>query len=140
VYNGSGDSLTVSNLDPGTSYRLQVFEYHGKPGNECYVNATSATNPSNFTTLDNSVSVQVAEEENKLNVYPNPFDNYLEIQFPELEEKQRILLFDSKGVLKKSVELVDGQTVLSTEDLPPGLYVLQLSGENQGPAIRLIKR
>jgi hypothetical protein len=43
VYSGSGTSTTVSNLDPNTSYIVQVFEYNSS--NNEYMSVTGANNP-----------------------------------------------------------------------------------------------
>ena len=51
VYNGAGDSVTVTGLNDGTEYRAMVFEYYGSPGSETYYRAPSEGNPANFWTL-----------------------------------------------------------------------------------------
>ncbi len=51
VYNGTGSSVTVSNLSPNTDYQCQVFEYNGNLGNyKQYLNDTETGNPANQTT------------------------------------------------------------------------------------------
>lgn len=50
IYNGTGTNVTVTNLNPGTSYRVMVTEYNGSSGIELYDRDTTSTNPNNFTT------------------------------------------------------------------------------------------
>ena len=50
VYNGNGSSVTVSNLMPGSTYRVMVCEYNGSGGLETYDSDTATDNPSNQTT------------------------------------------------------------------------------------------
>ena len=45
VYNGSGTSVSVSGLTPGSDYVAQVFEYNGSSGFETYLNTPSTDNP-----------------------------------------------------------------------------------------------
>jgi hypothetical protein len=53
VYNGTGNSLTVTGLSPVIGYRVQVFEYNGDAGFEQYNINTADNNPANFTTPSN---------------------------------------------------------------------------------------
>lgn len=50
VYNGTGNSVSLSNLQPNTNYRLMVCEYNGTPGNEKYNIAPAVLNPNNCKT------------------------------------------------------------------------------------------
>ncbi|HRB68715.1 MAG TPA: lamin tail domain-containing protein, partial [Chitinophagales bacterium] len=51
VYNGTGNSVTISGLTPSTTYRAMVVEYNCSPGSEKYLTNTASDNPNNFTTL-----------------------------------------------------------------------------------------
>jgi uncharacterized repeat protein (TIGR03803 family) len=50
VYNGTGNSVSITNLQPNTQYTVQVFEYNGEAGIEQYLTATASNNPNSFTT------------------------------------------------------------------------------------------
>ncbi|OFY62465.1 MAG: hypothetical protein A2Y71_00010 [Bacteroidetes bacterium RBG_13_42_15] len=50
VFNGTGNSIRVTNLLPGTSYVFQVIEYDGSAGNEIYFQTAGVGNPSVFKT------------------------------------------------------------------------------------------
>jgi uncharacterized protein YjdB len=50
VYNGNGTSASVSNLQSGVAYRVQVLSYNGLAGQQKYLTTTNATNPVNITT------------------------------------------------------------------------------------------
>lgn len=52
VYNGTGSNVTVTNLSPGTEYRVMVCEYNGGAGSEVYNISSATNNPSNQTTLN----------------------------------------------------------------------------------------
>jgi gliding motility-associated-like protein/uncharacterized repeat protein (TIGR01451 family) len=44
VYNGSGNSVNVTNLEQGSWYRIMVVEYTGTPGNEQYLSSDVPNN------------------------------------------------------------------------------------------------
>ncbi|MBK9390238.1 MAG: VCBS repeat-containing protein [Bacteroidetes bacterium] len=50
VYNGTGDSVTVSNLNSSDSYIFHVVEYSGNSGSETYILTTANGNPGDFST------------------------------------------------------------------------------------------
>lgn len=50
VYNGTGTSVTVTNLSHSTDYIFQVFEYNGGAGEEHYLTSTATDNPKSQTT------------------------------------------------------------------------------------------
>lgn len=52
VYNGTGTNVTVTNLSPGTEYRVMVCEYNGGAGSEVYNISSATNNPRNQTTLN----------------------------------------------------------------------------------------
>ncbi|MBI5402044.1 MAG: T9SS type A sorting domain-containing protein [Ignavibacteriae bacterium] len=48
VYKGTGSSVTVSGLSPGTTYRVMVSDFNGNPGFEGYNKNTAVNNPVNI--------------------------------------------------------------------------------------------
>jgi FG-GAP repeat. len=50
VYNGSGDSVSVSGFKYGTTYSVRVLEYSGTSGNESYNTSKSTGNPISLLT------------------------------------------------------------------------------------------
>jgi len=55
VYNGSSNTVDITNLTPGTTYHFEIFEYNCSAGNEDYLtSATPVTD--NETTLPENVS------------------------------------------------------------------------------------
>jgi hypothetical protein len=51
VYNGTGNSVTVSGLEFGLPYRIKVVEYNGIGGAQKYVNTAATNNPVGVTAL-----------------------------------------------------------------------------------------
>lgn len=56
VYNGQGNTVTVTGLQAGQTYRVMVLDYNGVPGSEIYNTATATGNPVNFDELALPVS------------------------------------------------------------------------------------
>lgn len=73
---------------------------------------------------------------------PNPFSDRITIKGSAgtAEEPVQIALFNSEGVLVKQEEaVIEGDHTLATDDLPPGLYFLQLKTAQGSSAHKLIK-
>jgi len=51
IYNGTGNSIVISNTTALTQYTIQVFEYNNASGHEQYYTSTATGNPSNATSL-----------------------------------------------------------------------------------------
>ncbi len=47
IYNGTGTSVTVTGLFPGTTYRVMACEYNGDPSTEKYLTSIASGNPAN---------------------------------------------------------------------------------------------
>lgn len=57
IYNGTGNSVLVSGLSAGSTYRAMVMEYNDIPGHEQYLNSTGTNNPANVTTISTDASL-----------------------------------------------------------------------------------
>jgi gliding motility-associated-like protein len=53
VYNGTGTTVNITGLTPGTQYQLMVVEQNGSAGDEMYLSTVSTGNPAALTTLSN---------------------------------------------------------------------------------------
>jgi hypothetical protein len=124
VYNGTGDEVTVTGLEPETEYRVMVIEYTGSAGNEVYVNVAAENNPANFTTdgYDNVVNFN----DESIAIYPVPFNEYITIEGVEFSETCRASFYSINGKLQKTVMLQSNVNQIHTADLPKGIYILQV--------------
>lgn len=52
IYNGTGNSVTVSGLSSSTQYWIRVYEYNNAGSNTMYLSSTNTDNPNSFTTLN----------------------------------------------------------------------------------------
>ena len=56
IYNGTGDTVKITGLKLGSTYRVMVLEYNGVAGYEDYLTSTATGNPANVTTRPGSNS------------------------------------------------------------------------------------
>jgi hypothetical protein len=73
------------------------------------------------------------ESEEKWQIYPNPFENYLTIEWEEWR-KVEIQLMDVQGRVWQRAETLGNQLSLNTKGLTSGLYLLMIKKEDQ-PAV-----
>ncbi len=139
IYNGVGDTLTVTGLTPDTEYRVIVFEYSGDPGNEVYSTDAAENNPANFTTLEEPVGSIDINSEAEIDVYPVPFSDYLMISSAELAEGATVSFYNLEGRLCYSLSISGKLNRINTSGLEKGLYILRLSDGDKIYSRRIVK-
>jgi lysophospholipase L1-like esterase len=75
---------------------------------------------------------------NSFTAFPNPFSDVLSLQ--GAPEGSVFTIFSSEGRAVKSGVISSAQTVLNTEDLKAGFYILNLSAGNFDTNIKLIRK
>ena len=94
-----------------------------------------------------SVLRTVAVEENleppvKINLYPNPASDYLNISFSEpLDEKADLVILDAQGKLfhKEVIEESTTDFQVSFQEMPSGIYLLKLTKGKQSNVYKVVK-
>jgi aryl-phospho-beta-D-glucosidase BglC (GH1 family) len=69
---------------------------------------------------------------------PNPFTSY--VQFETKSIPTRIEIYNVCGILIKSITLNSTKQVVSTSDMPKGIYILKASNSKQSWTTKLIKQ
>lgn len=84
--------------------------------------------------------ISAIHEENKgaFVLYPNPSGDWISFQFQENTEIQEVQLFDSKGVLLRSLK--GNPEVLDVSDLPGGIYEIGLLTKEEMHFQKLVKQ
>ena len=59
IYNGSGNSVSLSNLTTNTNYWIQVFEYNGSGVYTNYLTVTAIRNPNNFYVMPTTQALNI---------------------------------------------------------------------------------
>ncbi|MBX2843493.1 MAG: VCBS repeat-containing protein [Flammeovirgaceae bacterium] len=73
VYNGTGNSVTISGLTSGTQYHFRIFEHNGTGGYSNYSLSTWSGNPKSIVTLNDEPTEQ-ANGLSFANITPNTLD------------------------------------------------------------------
>lgn len=70
---------------------------------------------------------------NKINIYPNPADDYFIIQMPDVNSEFEIRITDVNGrqVYAKKIQSFDNTSIKLEPHLPAGIYVVLLTGEER---------
>ncbi len=86
-----------------------------------------------------SAVVQVEFDQTGLRVYPNPFVNTLNIEYPVAGRKVAVNVLNSKGELVFTRTLTQTRTQISLAQLPPGSYVAQIVDDVTVRSIKILK-
>jgi len=62
-------------------------------------------------------------------IFPQPADNIITIEHLE-RSIGKLVLYDTFGTAMKSFEIQDGKAIISTKELPAGLYILHLNEQS----------
>lgn len=98
--------------------------------------------PVNFRMMPNIVEVSEWKQEEALEIFPNPFDRFLEVKtFPSIEGA-RLTLSDLSGKIVHEQQIPEGQKYfqLHTSNLPSGMYLLSIRGKHHMYTEKLIKK
>ncbi|HQL70491.1 MAG TPA: T9SS type A sorting domain-containing protein, partial [Bacteroidales bacterium] len=66
-----------------------------------------------------------------VNVFPNPVNNILNVDFGLLNGNKNVSLFDATGRCILSINTTDNQTSLDCSGLADGMYTVSISSENE---------
>lgn len=121
VFNGTGNSVTVSNLLPNTTYHYLVVEYDCNP--EVYGQASML---SDATTTNMSID---NNNKSQARIYPNPAKVGNIIQIDGIEGAWTLSDISGRTVRQN----IQGQ--LATQGLQAGMYILHHSN---GQAVRIL--
>lgn len=138
IYNGTGNTVTITGLTPETTYRVIVFEYSGDPGSEIYSNDVGDNNPANFTTGPDDVNDN--EDDVEISIYPVPFSDYLIITGETINNGMEVSFYGMDGRLYYKTVLSSRSSRINTSALKEGSYVLQIISENISYNIRVVKK
>jgi hypothetical protein len=134
--NVAASTKTITGLSPSTTYQWSVKTI-------CYSSPmiTSAFSPNeSFTTAP--LRLENENENNALNVYPNPFNNYTHLDLSKLnwsEDQFEIRITDLSGktLFQKTFSYQDKIEI--GQELPNGFYLLEVKGNDFRQVIPVVK-
>lgn len=106
----------------------------------------NALNGSCATSTSQSILIMVTDVERignspKLSIFPNPTANYLNIALEgQVSKSIQLRLLSPNGALLQTTQFSGNQHTIDMHDLPQGLYLLQLIGEDWQVIQRVVKR
>jgi len=75
---------------------------------------------------------ELITDEVKFKIYPNPAQNYINIQFDENEYAQKdIRIIDMSGRIIKTAELYSDMETIDISEIQKGLYILEIRTQNK---------
>ncbi|PLX15494.1 MAG: hypothetical protein C0599_16790 [Salinivirgaceae bacterium] len=73
---------------------------------------------------------QMLEEELTFNVYPNPVSGgMIKIAVPDLENATKAVIYQISGKAEIITELTEVESLISIQDLSPGIYIIRVDGQ-----------
>ncbi len=106
-----------------------------------YSNGCNEIVSSPLTSNEISTSLNAAGPLEVITVNPNPFNQFIAIDWHKVNLKCQIKLINSLGICLKSMTSNQpaGNTLIQTDDLSPGMYVIYFSNSIYQYSIKLIK-
>ena len=109
-------------------------------GYQVYDDDLLCSPPVAFVSNNNISSNPILTEVNEILLLPNPAKDRIEVRFPMIENLGQINMFDTKGVLKFSSDLRQGEDrhTIILSGLTSGIYLVTVKTSNQALAKKLI--
>ncbi|MDC8002941.1 serine hydrolase [Aureisphaera galaxeae] len=135
VYNGTGNTVNVTGLDPTKQYAIRVYELTK--------NANNGNNAlyllGNPADVEATLSLNEAALSNKVTVFPTITSGEVNVQV-EVSVDLDYRLFDLQGRSLKEGMLQTGANTLTVSELNAGVYVLAISRGDAKTVKRIIRK
>lgn len=135
VYNGTDSNITVTNLDPSSTYAIRVYEYtkNSENGdNALYLLGNPAEKVA-------TLSITNADLEQFITIYPTVVSEALNVN-KSTSEIAEYTIYDLQGRIIKSGLVENETTAISLPSLQGGLYLISFDFEGKQLVKRFIKR
>jgi hypothetical protein len=125
VYNSSSASVTVSGLQPGTTYRIMVCAYNGNSGHEKYNVLTATNNPVNQTT-DFTTDINTLDQDDQIQFQQNGNIISIVAEISVISQQTYIIITDVNGKTVLTQKLTKQKTEINTSEFSKGVYLLNI--------------
>jgi hypothetical protein len=139
VYNGTGNSVTLTNLTPGQTFAVRISEYNGLEGDEQYLTTIVTGNPVNFSTLTTNIPIN-QNPAASVSISPNPTSGMIRIKLINSDKKTMLFTIgnlNGKLVYKSSSN--ENEVEIDLSDQPAGIYFLNVEIDGNSKVFKLIK-
>ncbi len=131
MMNGSGAYSATIPANPSQTtvyYRIKAYDAEG----QSVLSSLSSYLVTPATAIPNEALKQVS-------VYPNPFSNFIQVDYP-LSDNYTLTLSNLIGQVVYSKAVINGNTRIDCSELQPGIYMLTLKGNNGTIIRKMLKR
>jgi hypothetical protein len=139
VYNGTGNSVTLTNLNPGQTFAVRISEYNGLEGEEQYLTTIVTGNPVNFNTLTTNIPIN-PNQTVSVNISPIPTSGLIRVKLIQNDKKTMHITtrnLNGKIVYKRSIN--ENEVEINLSDQPAGIYFLNVEIDGNRKVFKLIK-
>lgn len=126
----SGDSINVAD----TQFTLTL-----NPGEYKLFTDVKLPTPDIFNQEEVTASLN-DEIYKSVKIYPNPFDQYLEIKRVPNSQQREVSITDLSGKVILREKLQSNETHLNTATLPKGMYVIRVVSKSNQETYKVVKR
>jgi CubicO group peptidase (beta-lactamase class C family) len=136
VYNGAGNTVNITGLDPAKTYSFTVYEYYDNnvTGNKTvYKYGCRETKSINMATA----SVVTTRDKTEILLSPNPANDFIRLESGTLQ-KCMVTIKSLEGKLMMSKE-IKGTEVIDISQLIPGMYMVNIKAAGLETSKKLIK-
>lgn len=127
VYNGNGNSVTLTGLDAAKTYHFRLFDYnqHTGTGNHALYQLANSAQDSATTSTTTGIANLTRQG---IRFYPNPAQDrvHIELDMP----CDQILLRNMHGQVVQKIEVQGTEVELSIGNLPTQVYLLSFFHHN----------
>jgi hypothetical protein len=142
VYNGTGNSVTVTGLSSSHWYWFRVYEASCTSTSSLYLMSAGTGNPRKVLTQpsQNPNRPEAGTVSNSLQVFPNPTSSFITIESSDDNPIQSLLVYGLDGRLIKAL-VVRHQPLLNIDmsDLSAGIYFLDCTMERGSEMVKVVK-
>jgi hypothetical protein len=131
VYNGTGNSATVTGLTSNAFYWFRVYEATCSANYSVYLNSVAMHNPRKVFTQSNvnrpGFEEDLDSEMDSFRIYPNPAHNTFTISLNELKvESGQLKIYDVTGRMVHEQTIRNQESEIRNLNLLPGIYLVKV--------------
>jgi uncharacterized repeat protein (TIGR01451 family) len=78
-------------------------------------------------------------EDNDIKIFPNPTDNFVNVLISNITEFSTLYIYDLNGRIVKQKQLIDELSTIDLEDLPAGIYTMQIINDKKIKIFKIVK-
>ena len=135
VYNGAGNSVTLTNLPSNSQFAIRISEYNGTAGNEQCLISNVAGNPYVFNTpvstlknvFENTQFEQYQNVNTTVSVFPNPTSGVTTVKSAkDGDDTMNISVSNLQGVVFYKVNTLQNSIDIDLTDVASGIYLVKI--------------